>query len=323
MKIRHVDPDSPISLEHQALGLPPLEAEITHPREHPFRYDLILLVALPSVALSVYFLGLWLLPAGWREFLDSIASGLSGGSFWTAALVGLFAQIVDGALGMAYGITATTFLLSSGVPPAAATASVHLAEVFTTGFSAFSHWKFGNVNKALFKRLLIPGVIGAVVGAYIITAIDGNAIKPFIAAYLLFMGLYVLRKAFKKITLKKEPPKYVAGLALTGGFVDAVGGGGWGPVVTTSLIGSGHDPRQTIGSVNAAEFFLTMAGGAAFAIFGGFTHWTVIAGLIVGGLFAAPFAAWLCSKLPARTLLIIVGLLISSLSVFNLWKALA
>lgn len=323
MRIRHIDTEAPISLEHQALGLPPLEEEITHPGAHPFRHDLILLVALPSVALVIYGLGNWLLPEGWQAALDGFAAGLSGGSFWTAVVVGLIAQIIDGALGMAYGITATTFLLSSGIAPAVASASVHLAEVFTTGFSAFSHWKFGNVNKALFQRLLIPGVIGAVAGAYIITSIDGSAIKPYISGYLLLMGLYVFSKAFRHIRLRKEPPKHVAGLALTGGFVDAVGGGGWGPVVTTSLIGSGQDPRQTIGSVNAAEFFLTMAGGAAFAIFGGFTHWTVIAGLIVGGLFAAPFAAWLCSKLPARTLLIIVGVLISALSVFNLWKALA
>ncbi len=323
MKIRNLDPDAPISLEHQALGLPPLEEDITHPGAHPFRHDLVLLFALPAAAFFTYVLGSWLLPAGWQPLLNELAAGIAGGSFWTAALVGLLAQIVDGALGMAYGITATTFLLSSGVSPAAATASVHLAEVFTTGFSAFSHWKFGNINKTLFKRLLIPGIIGAVIGAYFITTVDGNAIKPFISAYLLIMGLYVLMKAFRRISVKHEPPKHVAGLALTGGFVDAVGGGGWGPVVTTSLIGSGQDPRKTIGSVNAAEFFLTMVGGAMFAIFGGFTHWTVIAGLIVGGLFAAPFAAWLCSRLPTRTLLIVVGLLISFLSSLNLWKALA
>lgn len=322
MKIRHIDPDAPLSVEHQQLGLPPLEEEVTHPGTHPFRRDLALLIALPLLAMALIGVATLLLPAGWRPLIDSFTEGLAGGSFWTAAMVGLFAQVIDGALGMAYGITATTFLLSSGVSPAAATASVHLAEVFTTGFSAFSHWKFGNVNKALFKRLLIPGVIGAVLGAYVITSIDGSVIKPYIAGYLLLMGLYVLSKAFRKLKQRREPPKHVAGLALTGGFVDAVGGGGWGPVVTTSLIGSGHDPRQTIGSVNAAEFFLTMVGGAVFAILGGFTHWTVIAGLIVGGLFAAPFAAWLCSRLPARVLLIIVGVLISSLSTFNLYKAL-
>lgn len=323
MKIRHIDPDAPISVEHQQLGLPPLEEEITHPGAHPFRRDLILLLTLPLGFFTLIGLAMFLLPSELTPWLDGITEGLTGSSFWTAVAVGLFAQVVDGALGMAYGITATTFLLSTGVSPAAATASVHLAEVFTTGFSAFSHWKFGNVQKALFKRLLIPGIIGAVAGAYFITSVDGDAIKPFIAGYLLLMGLYVLSKAFRTMKLRKEPPRHVAGLALTGGFVDAVGGGGWGPVVTTSLIGSGQDPRQTIGSVNAAEFFLTMVGGAAFAILGGFTHWTVIAGLIVGGLFAAPFAAWLCSKLPAKVLLIIVGVMISFLSIINLYKALA
>ncbi|HET8706605.1 MAG TPA: sulfite exporter TauE/SafE family protein [Pseudomonadales bacterium] len=323
MKIRHIDTDAPVSVEHQQLGLPPLEEEITHPGAHPFRRDLILLMGLPFGVLTLIGIATLLLPSTFKPLLDQLTDGLVGGSFWTAALVGLFAQVVDGALGMAYGITATTFLLSSGVSPAAATASVHLAEVFTTAFSAFSHWKFGNINKALFKRLLIPGIIGAVIGAYVITSVDGSVIKPYIAAYLLLMGLYVLSKAFRKLKQRKEPPKHVAGLALTGGFVDAIGGGGWGPVVTTSLIGSGQDPRQTIGSVNAAEFFLTIVGGAAFAILGGFTHWTVIAGLIVGGLFAAPFAAWLCSKLSARVLLVVVGLLISALSILNLYKALA
>lgn len=243
--------------------------------------------------------------------------------FWLAVMVGLFAQIIDGALGMAYGITATTFLLSTGVPPAAASASVHMAEVFTTGFSGFSHWRMGNVDKALFKRLLIPGIAGAVLGAWVITSVDGKAIKPWISAYLVGMGLYVLSKAFRSIKKRKEPPKHVAALALTGGFVDSVGGGGWGPVVTTSLIGTGNDPRTTIGSVNAAEFFLSIAGGISFALLIGFTHWQVIAGLVVGGLFAAPFAAWLCKHLPARTLLILVGVLITLISSFNLWKALA
>lgn len=323
MKIRRIDPDSPLSVEHESLGLPPLEADVTHPGKHPFRRDLLLLLVLPALGLALYGLGHFFLPADWQPAWDALAAGLSSEAFWSAALVGLFAQIVDGALGMAYGITATTFLLSTGVSPAAASASVHLAEVFTTGFSALSHWRFGNINKALFKRLLFPGILGAVVGAYVVTTLDGAALKPWISGYLLLMGLYVLSKAFRTLRVRHEAPKHVAGLALTGGFVDAVGGGGWGPVVTTSLIGSGQDPRQTIGSVNAAEFFLTMAGGAAFAIFGGFTHWSVIAGLVVGGLFAAPFAAWLCSKLPARTLLVIVGLLISTLSVINLWKALA
>jgi len=257
-----------------------------------------------------------------HDALVTIGQGLGTTGFWSAAGVGLLAQVVDGALGMAYGVTSTAFLLSTGVPPAAASASVHLAEVFTTGFSGLSHWKLGNVNKALFKRLLIPGVVGAVLGAYIVTSFDGNAIKPWISGYLLLMGLYILTKAFRPIVVATEPPTYVAPLALTGGFVDAVGGGGWGPVVTTSLIGSGQEPRRTIGSVNAAEFFIALAGGISLTVMGGLTVWTTIAGLIFGGLFAAPLAAVLAKHAPAKLLLVIVGLLISTISAYNIWKVL-
>lgn len=309
--------------EHDALGLPPLEETVTRVGPHPFRRDALLLLGLPLIALLTWLLGTWLLPSGWQPLLTEAQQGLGSDAFWLAAAVGLFAQIIDGALGMAYGITATTFLLSTGVPPAAASASVHMAEIFTTGFSGISHWRFGNVDKALFKRLLIPGMAGAVTGAWIITSVDGNAIKPWISAYLVIMGIYVLSKAFRTIKRRTEPPRHVAALALTGGFVDSVGGGGWGPVVTSSLIGTGQDPRTTIGSVNAAEFFLSIAGGLSFAFLIGFTHWEVIAGLVVGGLFAAPFAAWLCKRLHARTLLILVGTLITLISTFNLWKALA
>jgi len=253
--------------------------------------------------------------------LQTAAEGVTSGGFWKAAGVGLFAQIVDGALGMAYGITSTSFLLSVGVPPAAASASVHLAEVFTTGFSGLSHWRLGNVNKSLFKRLLIPGVAGGVVGAYLITSLDGKILRPWISGYLLLMGVYILVKAFRRIVVKTEPPTFVAPLALLGGFVDAVGGGGWGPVVTTTLLGSGHEPRRTIGSVNAAEFFIAVASGFSLAVLGGLTVWTTIAGLIFGGLFAAPLAAVLTRYAPTKLLMVFVGLLITGLSVYNLLRA--
>lgn len=283
----------------------------------------IAFIVVPPLVAAAIAAGLWYAPIDWNAAPAEIGSGLISRGFWTAVAVGLLAQIVDGALGMAYGVTSTTFLLSTGVPPAAASASVHIAEIFTTGFSGLSHWKLGNVNGKLFARLLIPGVIGAVIGAYLVTAIDGDLLKPWISAYLLLLGLYIVSKAFRAIHVRTEPPTFVAPLAVTGGFVDAVGGGGWGPVVTTSLLGTGHDPRTTIGSVNAAEFFLAIASGFSFALLGGFTHWTTIAGLIFGGLFAAPFAALLVKKLPTRVLLIIVGVLITSLSAWNLWKALA
>ncbi|MGG3815825.1 sulfite exporter TauE/SafE family protein, partial [Methylorubrum rhodesianum] len=202
--------------------------------------------------------------------------------------------------------------------PAAASASVHVAEIFTTAFSGLSHWRLGNVDGALFRRLLIPGVIGAVAGAYLLTSVDGEAIKPFVSVYLLGMGLYVLSKAFRTLKTRREPPRAVVPLALGGGFVDAVGGGGWGPVVTTTLVGGGQDPRTSIGSVNAAEFFVALASGLSFTLLGGLTHWTTIAGLILGGLFAAPIAALLVRVIPARALMVVVGLLIASLSLVNL-----
>lgn len=238
-------------------------------------------------------------------------------AFWQAAGVGLVAQIVDGALGMAYGLTATSFLLSTGVSPAAASASVHLSEVFTTGFSGLAHWKLGNVNGRLFRRLVLPGVAGGITGAYVLTSFDGATLKPWINGYLLLMGLYILAKVFRRITLATEPPTYVAPLAAVGGFVDAVGGGGWGPVVTSTLLGSGQEPRRTIGSVNAAEFFISAATGVSLAMFGGVTALTTMAGLIAGGMFAAPVAAWLTRYAPVKVLMAMVGLLIVGLSLYN------
>jgi uncharacterized membrane protein YfcA len=244
----------------------------------------------------------------------------------SAMLVGMAAQLVDGALGMAYGVTATTFLIANGASPAAASASVHIAEVFTTGASGWSHYSLGNVNKKLFWRLLVPGLIGVTAGALLLSHIDGAMIKPYISAYLLGMGGWILYRAFvlyrrkKAIVSAKNPP--VAVLAITGGFLDAVGGGGWGPVVTTNLIGTGQDPRTTIGTVNSAEFFLSVAGAGVFTLFVGITDWYLIAGLVLGGLGAAPLAAQVTSRLSARSLLLLVGVLISLVSAFNLYKAL-
>jgi uncharacterized membrane protein YfcA len=243
--------------------------------------------------------------------------------FWLAVGIGLAAQIIDGALGMAYGVTSNSFLLSIGASPAAASGAVHVAEIFTTAFSGISHIRFKNVDKELFKKIVIPGVIGGIVGVIFLTSIDGKLIKPFVAAYLLIMGIIILRKAFK---IRKEKSshelKHVRKIAVSGGFLDAVGGGGWGPIVTSSLVGQGNNPRKTIGTVNTAEFFVALATGISFLLLGGIDHWVLVAGLAFGGLFAAPFAAYLTSRFPVRFLLISVGLLISGLSAFNLYKIL-
>jgi uncharacterized membrane protein YfcA len=229
-------------------------------------------------------------------------------------LVGLAAQLVDGALGMAYGVTSTSFLLSLGVTPAVSSASVHVAEMFTTGASAISHFRFKNINKKLFKSLLIPGVIGAVTGAYLLSdVIDGNMIKPYIAFYMLILGIIIIRKAIQK-NLVKNKTKRIGVLAATGGFLDSIGGGGWGPIVTSTLLGQGRDPRYTIGSVNAAEFVVTFASGITFLIFHGVNSWQVVLGLIVGGVIAAPFGAVLVGKIKRKPLMLMVGILVIGLS---------
>jgi hypothetical protein len=237
--------------------------------------------------------------------------------------VGLLAQTVDGALGMAYGITSTSFLLATGASPAVASASVHIAEVFTTGVSGISHIKFGNVDRRLFLRLLLPGMVGAVSGAWVVSTVDAAVIKPIVSAYLLLMGLYVVSKIFQKIRTRHEAPRHVAKLGLLGGFVDAVGGGGWGPVVTTTLVGTGHNPRMTIGSVNLAEFFLTFVSAGVFAMLVEESPWVTVAGLVIGGLFAAPLAAYLTHRLHTRALLALVGTVICLVSVFNLYRTFA
>lgn len=228
-------------------------------------------------------------------------------------LVGFLAQLVDGAMGMAYGITASTLLLGIGVPPAATSATVHAAECLTTGASALSHHAFGNVNRALFRRLLAPAVAGAILGAVLLSHVPGEAARPYMAGYLLVMGITLVIKAFREFP-SRSVTSHLAPLGFVGAFMDAVGGGGWGPIVATNLLVRGNNVRETVGSVNAVEFFVTLAASGTFVLTLGLAHWTVIAGLALGGLIAAPLGAWACKHLPARPLMVLIGLLVICLS---------
>ncbi len=245
-------------------------------------------------------------------------------NFFVLVLVGFLAQLIDGSLGMAYGVSSNSFLLAVGIPPAAASASVHTAEIFTTAISGFSHWRFGNVDRKFVWGLLVPGVVGAAIGAYVLTSIDGNAIKPFIAVYLLIMGARILYKAFTIAQAHEREPKpaLLIPLGLVGGAFDALGGGGWGPIVTSTLISTGHTPHKTIGSVNFSEFFVTLTAAVTFILTIGLTHWKVILGLLLGGVIAAPLGAWLAKRIPAKFLMIIVGTLIILLQIRVLWPLL-
>jgi uncharacterized protein len=242
-------------------------------------------------------------------------------SFLLFMLVGFLAQIVDGALGMAYGVVSSSVLLSFGVPPAAASASVHAAEMFTTAASAGSHVWHRNVNWALFRRLAPAGILGGVLGTYVVTAFDGDVLRPYVTVYLGVMGAYILYRAFKRaVPVDNHRAGVAAGLGVVGGFVDAVGGGGWGPVVTTGLIGAGGAPRETIGTVNTVEFFLTTAISISFVVAILTGHWEeagglvdhawAVGGLIVGGVAAAPLAGYVTRIVPHRALMVAVGVLI-------------
>lgn len=233
-------------------------------------------------------------------------------NFHWMLLAGFLAQLVDGALGMGYGVTSATILLSAGVPPAAMSGSIHTAEMFASGASGYSHYKFGNVNKKLFKALVIPGVLGAVFGAILLVKFGDSQtayIKPVIATYTMVLGIRILWNAFKK-DQKKKKFKHYGWLAGFGGFLDSFGGGGWGPIVTTTLITKGRSPRFVIGSVSLTEFFVTLASAFTFFISLGVTHWQVIVALIIGGLLAAPVAAKLAGKLPRKTSMVLLGFLV-------------
>lgn len=272
-------------------------------------------------ALGLYLLGRLFLSGSTHAGMQVIADTLQSGPFWIALAIGMAAQAVDGALGMGYGVTASSFLLGTGASPAVASASTHIAKLFTTGVSGIAHAKYGNVDRKLFVRLLLPGMAGGMLGVLLVTSVDGRLLKPFVSAYLLVIGLYILAKAYRRMRPRQGEPRHAAKLGLFGGFVDAVGGGGWGPVVTSTLVGSGTDPRTTIGSVNFAEFFMTLATAASFTLFAVEGTWPVVAGLVIGGLFAAPFAALLCKAVSTRALFVSVGVLITALSALTLYRS--
>lgn len=233
-------------------------------------------------------------------------------SFLLFLLAGFFAQLVDGAVGMGYGVTSTSLLMSMGVSPAAISGSVHTAEVFSSAASGYSHYKFGNVNKKLFKVLVVPGVLGAIVGAAALVWLGdkfSGYIKPFLAIYCLLLGIRILYQAYKK-SKKIKKVKRAGWLAGAGGFLDSFGGGGWGPLVTSTLIAKGRSPQYVIGSVSLSEFFVTLFSAISFFVLIGITHWQVIAGLMIGGAIAAPIAAKLAGRLPVRTMMICVGIMV-------------
>jgi len=242
--------------------------------------------------------------------------------FLLFCLAGFIAQIIDGTLGMAYGVSCSTILLQLGITPAVASASVHTAEVFTTGVSGLSHIYFKNVDKKLFIQLAIPGIIGAVIGAFLLSnVLNGNVVKPFIAGYLLVLGVLIIIKSIRE-PLFKDEIKHVSSLGFIGGLLDAIGGGGWGPVVTSNIIHRGKTPQMTIGTVNTAEFFVAFFSTGVFLFFLGLEGWKIILGLIFGGVLAAPFGPYLIKFIRPRALMFIVGTFIIISSFYTIYLSL-
>jgi len=235
--------------------------------------------------------------------------------------VGFAAQLIDGALGMAFGTISATLLLSLGVPPAAASAGVHTVETFTTGVSGLSHILHRNVDWKLFARLVIPGIIGGILGAYVLSQIEAADARPFVMAYLALIGLYLIWRGLRHSGVHR-PAKVVEPLGLAGGFLDAAGGGGWGAIVSGNLLVQGHEPRKTIGSVNTAEFFLTATISATFIATLGWEAFTVATlGLLIGGVAAAPLGAYFAKKAPPKILLVFVGILLTITSALGVYNA--
>ena len=236
---------------------------------------------------------------------------------------GFAAQLIDGALGMAFGVISSTLLISLGMPPKLASAGVHMVETFTTGMSGISHILHKNVDWKLFGRIAIPGMIGGILGAYVLVNIDGDAVKPFILAYLAAIGILLIWRGTNHPP-HHVPPKIVAPLGLGGGFLDAAGGGGWGPIVTGNLLAQGSEPRRTIGTVNTAEFLVTATISATFIANLGWEALTkATIGLLIGGVIAAPIGARIVSRVNPKLLLNAVGVLLVITSLYGIYRAIA
>lgn len=272
--------------------------------------------------LAVLFLSLALYPFIPQNFIDTLPSYFDE-TFFIMLAIGFAAQMVDGVLGMGYGVISTTLLLSGGVNPVVVSGSIHTAEMFSSGASGYSHYKFGNVNKKLFKTLLIPGVIGAICGALLLAFFGerySEWLRPIISIYTLILGIRILSGAFKK-KIKSQKIKRAGWLAGAGGFLDSFGGGGWGPLVTSTLISKGKTPKYVIGSVSLTEFFVTLSSALTFFLILGTSHIDTILGLIFGGLLAAPLAARFAGRLPVKKMFLGVGLLVIISSIRIIWNS--
>ena len=272
---------------------------------------------LSVVAFTMYELG----------YLDDLFTVLAKDNyiFYWMMLVGVLAEIVAGSMGMGYGVICTTTLLFLGIPPHAVSASIHSAESFTTAAGSISHIRLKNVSKSLVKRLAIPAVFGAVIGAVSLTYLGeyySKITKTIISFYTLYLGIQILSNAFKNKQDKKLKRKTnLTRLGVIGGFIDSFAGGGWGPLVTGTLIKNSFTPRFAVGSSTVAKFILTLTAAITFIFTLGIQHWNIILGLLIGGIFTAPFSAMLTAKLPVKSMFLVIGTLVIVMSSITIYKS--
>lgn len=281
------------------------------------------MVAISVVVLVVLFTYLFL-SANQLTELQAVLQKDNNLFYWML-LVGFTAEIVAGSMGMGYGVICTTILLILNVPPPIISASIHSAESFTSAAGSISHWQLGNINKKLAKALALPAIIGAVAGALLLSYVGeryATITKPFIALYTMYLGIRILQNAFtKRDSNSKMKNVNITALGLIGGFIDSVGGGGWGPLVTGTFIKNGHTPRYVIGSSTFAKCILTVASAITFIFTIGIHHWNIVAGLLIGGIVTAPFSAMLTSKLPTKKMFIAVGIVVIFCSLITIYRA--
>lgn len=244
--------------------------------------------------------------------------------FYYFLAAGFVFAMIDGAIGMSYGVTSTAFSLSMGIPPASASTAVHLSEILSNGIAGLMHFRMGNVNRKLFWLLVIPGIIGSVSGAYLLSSLEhySNYTKPVVSLYTLILGTVILLKAFNMARKKRAEKKIknIRGLGLFGGFIDAVGGGGWGSIVLSSLIAGGRHARFSLGSVKASRFFVALMSSLTFITMLSHLHWEAVGGLVLGSAIASPIAAKVSNRISAKSIMVAVGIIVILVSLRTIVK---
>jgi siroheme synthase-like protein len=279
-------------------------------KKPPFKHLSFILWSIILVFVGITFSIFWFQEPVFKEYLININP-----HFYYFLIAGFVFAMIDGAIGMSYGVTSTTFSISMGIPPASASTAVHISEILSCGIAGWMHHRMGNINKKLFMLLVIPGIIGAVMGAYLLSSLEHYSMytKPFISVYTLSLGILILSKAFNPFKRDKKLNNKITNIrtqGFFGGLIDAVGGGGWGSIVLSSLIAGGRNARTSLGTVKLSRFFISLLSSLTFIIMLNHTHWEAVGGLVLGSAIASPIAAKVSNKISAKTIMVSVGIIV-------------